>query len=224
MASARYTVLLERIEHLRKHLLPAVFSETGLYADDDEVAIKTLSFRVLTHAEIESFLEDRVIEIAKLALQEWKGRKLVSRVLLGLLAFSGQEMKKPPVCLAPPNSNKAKIWSEVISSNSRLEKSVSGFVRAVQHDNHGIRESNLLSILLPVGMESTELDPTLVADLDSFGRSRGEAAHSSTSGSRVRQSLDPKDEYRRVLELISGMRAIDHRLDELLADAGGAQV
>jgi hypothetical protein len=68
MASSRLTDVHIRIEDLRMYLLPAPFLLPGSYEDERSVHIRTVSFRVLAHAEIETYFEDRVVEIAKVAL------------------------------------------------------------------------------------------------------------------------------------------------------------
>ena len=219
MASDRYQELRSRIDKMREHLLSAVeISETGSYEDADKVAILSLSFRVLAHAEIESYLEDRVVGIAKAALASWKSSNHISRPLLYLLAFSGNHMKKPPESLEAPSDNKRKEWPSLLDPSDRLNDAVTAFVRAAQLENHGVREANLLSLLLPVGLDPSLLDPVLLTDFDSFGRRRGEAAHKSTT-THVRKELNPADEEKYVDNLLVGILPLDEALDSLLEGA-----
>lgn len=220
MLSQRFQQLSCRIAELRSHLLPAEFSEVGEYAEDaDQVTVRGLSYRVLAHAEIEAYFEDRVVEIAKEAIKAWKEARHLSRTLLYMVAFSGREMRRPPESLTSPTENKAKEWPTLLDPSQRLRDCVTCYVQAVQMENHGIREHNLLSMLLPVGVDCSDLDPVFITDLDSFGARRGEAAHTSSNLAQVRQGVNPKDEHARVEGLLKGLEPIDDILNNLLREA-----
>lgn len=217
--SLRFQQLEARVEALRGHLLPAEFSEVGHYEDSDQVTVLSLSFRVLAHAEIEAYLEDRVVEVAKGAASAWKANQALCRALLSLIAFSGRQMQLPPESLTPPSDNKVKVWPSLLDPAERIRQCVTAFIKSVQLENHGIRERNLLAMLLPVGIQHSELDPVLIADLDSFGVKRGEAAHTTSNPSVVTQALDPAGEYATVLGLIRNIEPLDAQLDGLLTEA-----
>lgn len=219
MSSQRFQQLSSRIAELQIHLLPAEFSDIGDYEHADQVTVRALSYRVLAHAEIEAYLEDRVVEIAKEAIKSWKQRGHLSRSLLYLVAFSGREMRRPPESLISPTENKAKDWPTFLDPSQRLRECATSYVQAVQMDNHGIRERNLLSMLLPVGVDFSDLDPVFIADLDSFGARRGEAAHTSSNPAQVRQGVNPKDEHVVVEMLLNGLQPIDEILNNLLNEA-----
>lgn len=215
MPSERFRQLEGRLRELRNHLLPDPFDPTGTYENEDKVATSVLAYRVLAHAEIEAYFEDRALEAAREAYKAWNERMHVSRVALCLLAFSGREMALPPATLEAPGDNKRKQWPALIDVGERLEPAVSGYFKLVREENHGIRERNLLALLLPIGLEHTALDPTFLANMDSFGQLRGAAAHTS-SRSGVRSAADPADEYNRIVSLIDGIKALDERIDALL--------
>ena len=216
MPSQRFQQLSRRIAELRIHLLPAEFSEVGIYEDADQVTVRALSYRVLAHAEIEAYFEDRVVEIAKKTIKSWNQCRHLSLPLLYLVAFSGREMQRPPESLTSPKDNKAKEWSNFLDPSKRLRECATIYIQAVQMKNHGIKERNLLSLLLPVGVDSSDLDPVFIADLDSFGTRRGEAAHTSSNPAQVRQGVDPKDEHATVEVLLDGLQPIDQILNNLL--------
>lgn len=215
MPSTRYDTLKERVEALRNHLLPLPFEATGTYADEALVRTRTLSFRVLAHAELETYIEDRVVEIAKAAWKRWEGERHVTAPLLHLVGFCGLALQAPPDTLAAPNQNQAKSWSDRIDVNERLKDIVQRYVRMVTLENHGIREPNLMAMLLPIGLRPFAIDPVFVDRLDDFGRSRGEAAHGSSIA--VQQSPDPKSEYDDVHVLLAELVKLDGRLNDLLA-------
>nr|WIE92517.1 hypothetical protein P9270_004750 [Mesorhizobium sp. WSM4875] len=210
--------LQRRVEELRRLLLPHKFDPTGSYVQAERVRAKALAFRVLAHAELESYFEDRVVEIAKVALREWKARAYVSRVTLHLLGFSGRDMALPPDTLEPPTENKAKTWSEAIDIAKRLEASVADFVYRTTKHNHGIKEKNVIQMLLPVGFPRDRMDQLLLTALEQFGDDRGLVAHSS-GATYVTQSVDPSDEYGRLQNLIRDLHPIDAELNGLLTSA-----
>lgn len=220
MASVRYQQLRGAIGDLRKALLPSRFEPTGTYARPAVVRARAASFRVLTHAELESYFEDRVIEVAKAALSSWKSRELVSSVTLHLLGFSGREMTEPPDTLEPPGDNKRKIWPDLIAIDGRLDTAVNQFVQKVTRDNHGIKEKNLMSMLLPIGFRSAKYDQLFLASLNQFGEDRGLVAHRSGTA-YVTQAVDPKSELTKVKLLMTEVASIDAELDALLVEAKG---
>jgi hypothetical protein len=65
---------------------------------------------------------------------------------------------------------------------------------------------------MPVGVNASDLDPTWIADAESFTAARGEAAHQS---GRVQQRPDASSELARVRKLATGIAPIDKRLLEL---------
>ena len=83
-------------------------------------------------------------------------------------------------------------------------------------ENHGIREKNLLRLLLPIGADFSAFDPILISELDSFGERRGTVAHSSAIF-HVTSKPDPKDELEKVNNIVSLLRDVDRELDRIRA-------
>src|SRR5690554_4327391 len=82
--STRFKEMRTRLKELRRHLLPAKFSPTGEYSDRQ--LDRARGYRLLVHAEIESYLEDVAREVATKAIQEWSNNKKPSTILLSFLA------------------------------------------------------------------------------------------------------------------------------------------
>ena len=99
----------------------------------------------------------------------------------------------------------------------RLRPVFAAYNNYVRAENYGIKEKNLLSILLPLSIEPSGLDPAFLAEIDSFGSMRGHAAHIS-SRVGVRRAVDPKEEFNRVESLLAGIAALDALLDALASD------
>lgn len=216
MASPRYQQLEEQLKILRGCLLPADFDPTGAYEDQEGVSTRALAYRVLAHAEIEAFFEDRALEPVTRAQVVWESTRHVSHVALCLVGFSGKEMAPPPATLEAPNENKRKAWPAQVDIGQRLLPIIATFHHHVRNENHGIKEKNLLALLLPIGVAFSKIDPAFLADMESFGAMRGLAAHSSGK-TTARQSVDPGAEQKRVLALMPGIAAIDSEIDALLA-------
>ena len=94
--SPRYKELQRSVRKLRRALLPGKFDPTGSYRGAERTHLRAISFRILLHAEIESFIEDRAYELFDEAWNAWTNHRVPSRVLSALLAFSGQSMPTPP--------------------------------------------------------------------------------------------------------------------------------
>lgn len=206
------------MKELRRCLLPARFSKFGIYNDTARVTVRTLSFRVIAHAEIEAYFEERALEIANAAAAAWTTHDQVSRTTLSLLGFSGNHMARPPDTLEARGDNQRKAWPDKTQIGARLKNAVDAYVRYVRVDNHGIRERQIMAMLLPIGIAPFDLDPLVVANIDNFGRIRGETAHSSTAG-QLTIGIDPEAEFKTVKEIVQQLAPIDMLLDTLQAAA-----
>lgn len=186
--------LMQSIERLRQALLPDPFDPTGSYIRPEDVHLRAAAFRVLAHAELEAFVEDLAKGLFQTAWSAWTTHNLPSRVLLGLLAFSGQNHQ------APPGSLKEQGGEFEISPI--LERSKNAWYYYF-NNNNGLKEKNILRLLLPLGVSAADIDPTLLLDLSSYGSARGEVAH--TSSLKVKSFIDPETEYRFTLRLAGGL-------------------
>ncbi|MFD0934343.1 HEPN domain-containing protein [Methylobacterium trifolii] len=200
--------------------MPAEFDATGTY-EDESVFVKALGFRVLAHAEFEEFLEERVTEIAKVAWASWKDKNHVSATAMCLIAFSGREMRPPPDTYSAPGENQRKAWPALIDVHEKLNDAVSQYIKQISVDNHGVREKNILSMLLPIGVDHKKIDGVFLTEIDDFGQQRGKAAHTS-SAKFVQQEIDPKGEFDRVQKIINLLLPLDEELTAVLATCAAA--
>jgi hypothetical protein len=79
-------------------------------------------------------------------------------------------------------------------------------------NNHGVRIKNLQRILVPAGIDLSNLDQTWLTTLDNFGEQRGAIAHNAA---RVTEAIDPKTEHQRIINLLNGLRDLDEMLEQL---------
>jgi hypothetical protein len=214
------TALQNSVGELRRCLLPREFLIPGTYDDESVIKLRSLSFRVLAHAEIEAFLEDRAIEVAKAALKAWEQKQHLSRSTICLLGFSGHQMDEPPATLIAPGQNQVKSWPERVDITFRLKSSITKYVQFAMKENHGVKEKNLMLLLMPIGFDPNELDTLFLTTMDDFGQKRGEVAHSSNLG-QVQQGVDPREEFESVLGIVNELEKLDDRFDILLLAAAG---
>jgi len=211
--SIRYKELKNAILHLRRDLLPKRFRGSGHYEREDMT--KTRAYRVLVHAEIEAYMEDRSRDTALAAVSAWKDKNQVSKTLLALIAFSGRTMEKPPDSMSPEQPSQVAQWDEKVKLTKRIDLAMNDFY-FVLNSNNGIKEENLVRLLLPIGVDCDELDTVLVADLNSYGVSRGLVAHQRFESYRTTEQLDPKEELKKVMSLVKSMASIDRVFEQLL--------
>jgi hypothetical protein len=137
-----------------------------------------------------------------------------NRVLICLLAFSGQTMDAPPNTLSPRQGSKI-VPPEKINVNEKIKIAINGF-RKIIDGNHGIKEANLLKLLLPIGIDADNLDRQWLATMNTFGEERGLIAHSSATNPRMQTSPDPQSELNRVQEILREIEKIDRQITDLL--------
>jgi len=205
--SPRYKELQHGVRKLRRALLPRAFDPTGTYRGAERVHLRAISFRILVHAEIESFIEDRAHELFDEAWRVWTNHRVPSRVLAALLAFSGHNMPTPPSKLGKQGNNHEDI-------DGVLSRAKKHWKDEVYKNNHGVKEANVLGLLLPLGIDGGDLDTTLLADLTSFGGLRGAVAHKSSVG--VTTYADPKSEYDQANQLVAALASVDTQVGDAL--------
>ncbi len=198
--STRFRKLRTRIGELRRHFLPRDFDATGAYTTRQFDHAR--AFRLLAHAEIESFLEDVAFDTVNMAFQAWVDNGIITLPLVAMVAYAEQNLGIVP-------DRKTKIEKDLVD---RLERSLSKFNGYAKAGNHGIKEKDVLKLLLPVGMSERDIDSTWLATTSSFGRARGETAHRSN---QVDRPPDPRTEFDIVIQILEGLADIDERLLKL---------
>ncbi len=199
--SLRFRELRRRIVELRDHFLPKQFDPTGSYTPRQ--SDRARAFRLLAHAEIESYLEDVVKEAANVAFEMWRTGAGISSSLVAMIAFVDENLGAVP---------ETKDLTGERELTKRIRLSRDKFNKYAFARNHGITERDVLKLLLPVGISEKDIDSTWLATIDSFGQSRGRTAHRSK---RVDQPPDPRNEYEIVSQIIDGLMVIDQELLEL---------
>ncbi len=203
MATARFRELERRLKKLRTRFLPKAFSPTGDYTD--RALDLARGYRLLVHAEIEAFLEERAQEIANATVKSFHTDRRPRQVLLNLLSFHLVQDKVSLQRLKEIHGTKKPYCDD------RLGAAQTAY-NHVLATNNGIREYNLLQILLPLGVESSKIDPGWLSTLDTFGINRGEVAHKSI---KAHQQINPQDELSTTQILLKGLKDLDDELSKL---------
>ena len=210
--SSKFKTLEKELALLRKHLLPRVFNATGSYPA--RIYTRTTAYRVLAHAEFEEYLEGRVQEVAINAITGLTYTGKINRVIACLIAFIGQKLEGPPDTIDPPSGTPLNNWNGKLALIEKVKHANNSFQNGLI-DNHGIREKNILNLVLPVGIQPHQIDRTWLIKIDNFGQLRGRVAHHSASTYRATHLPDPKTEYETVKEILAGLRTIDDYLNKV---------
>lgn len=207
--STRFKEMSARLTELRHHMLPSKFSATGVYTDRQ--LDRTRGYRVLVHAEIESYLEDVAREAVTKAIQEWTISRKPSSILVAFLAayHSGWD------------TNEERTDSDIIElarARKRMKDSIKEAIDIAQkqyiqcvRNNHGVKEKNFKQLILPLGIETDQLDGTWLTNLNNFGTKRGETAHTAKT---TTNQINPEDEYNTVKKLLRGLKDLDEKILE----------
>lgn len=201
-ASAQFRRLVARIKELKDTFLPAI-DPTGTYSRSDYDRVR--AFRLLTHAEIEAYLEDVCVSAASQVAAAWQADSTARSTLLALLAFSDGVAKVPPDVMPTGQS----------LIRSRVEGAKDQYTKYAKTENMGVKEKQLLRLMLPLGIREHEIGATLAADLNTFGTQRGDHAHQSIA---AQVPPDPGDTLVLVARIVWGLRRLDIRVQALGAE------
>jgi hypothetical protein len=185
--SKRFQQCLKRLDTLEKHFLPPQFSLSGRYSKQQDD--KTKAYLLLVHAELESYFEDRARSRVVIAQNQWQRTGACTSVLSRLLVYHQKEFE--PI------------------SAAAVTKAVNYYVDKLDK-NHGIKEANLLTIFLPLGIGHQQLDSRLVSACNQLSRKRGQFAHASI---KTHQQVDPKTERDNVRDnIVPELKKLDRKL------------
>lgn len=194
MATSDFLYLESRLEKLKKALLPRSKSPTGNYRDS--VYERTRAFKVLTCSEIEFYIEQACANIAHKSYENWDKKSIPSSPILALSVYHTGSFASTP---DQKNGNRSE-WD----FKRRVKESYSGF-RAKISDNNGVKESNILGLLLPIGITEDQISYDLLIALNNYSSARCLIAHST----RAQQKLSPDDAENEAKIIMSLLKSID---------------
>jgi hypothetical protein len=188
--SRRFRILEKRLDELHSGILPKV-NPSGSYTSRELDCVR--AYRILTHAEIEYFLEELTKDIIAKAIRHYNAAKKPNRILKALRQTFSTRIELTAATTDP--------YTEAAGQQQKSIKS-----------NHGLKEQNIRSLFLPLGLDYTLLDTTWLGVMNSFGENRGKAAHSSF---RVYTIPDPVSEHNQILQVRNGLAKLDENLVSL---------
>lgn len=192
MRSKRLVALDKRIRDLRRAFLPRQFSPIGNYSP--EALDNSSAFRLLVHAELESFIEEIALDIVNRATVNVNSGR-ICETSAAILCLYKQEMGGMPSQLSEINH--------------------SSFVQGVKltclHDlrrridkNNSIKPSSILSFFIPLGIDETKIDEQFLIDLSTLSARRGEVAHKRLGA--LLNLPDPKDDWNLVQRIVGSLK------------------
>jgi len=191
VASHRFKQLAAREAALRSQFVVAP-RLTPSYSKGELDSLR--AYRLLLHAEIESYIEDRARWAATRAIERYKKGR-VTLALVGLLAFEDREGMQLPKLI---DTNVSHLLTRCHKALNRFE--------VIVGRNHGLKEENLIKIVVALGISESDLDPLWVTEMSGFGADRGAVAHSAV---KTQQPPDPQIETNRTASLLLGLADLD---------------
>ena len=204
MQSEHFISLSENLDEIETTFLSIDNRLDGLY--DLQELTMARAYGLLAHAEIEYYFENVAREIVLKSYKKWISDKKSSHVLMSIAAFLNVKEQ------IPENVSDEKInKNEEGLIENRLKDCVKKYMSIIDH-NHGIKEMNLLKILLPIGIHLNDIDHTFLISADSFGHYRGELAHNSI---KTKSLTDPFAKKKEVDNLLTEIRKLDDKMSSL---------
>lgn len=157
----KYRQLTVRINKIKEHFdfQPGINGLTPLQND------KIRGMLLLCHAEFESYIESLALLLINDAKEKWDKTHRANYNLASLLVCSSIDKKE--------------------TIETKVNKMIVDYRKQTIDNNHGIREHNIKDIFEPLGYCLSNFDSAFIATLDSFGRDRGEVAHSTAKTSTM---------------------------------------
>lgn len=184
--SARYYVLKKQLQSLENVFLD--FPDGDSPSQNNQNKLR--AFQVLSHAELEDYLEFIAQECFDYATDIFKNKAKVHPILLNIVLFSGVSF----------SGNKS--MSHVKEMVGRV---IANFQSTI-NSNNGVREDNILKLFIPLGILPDGFDSTWLATIDSFGQKRGNIAHKSSS---ITKALYKPDVLGNIRIILQGVKSLD---------------
>ena len=197
--TTHYVHLIRRNETLQKAFLPSKRSPTGNYHNQTYERVR--GYILLVHAEIEYYFEEITERIMKDTQAKWEFNHEATKTAVALMAYCTKDFHNTATSTNDQNKTE--------DLDYRFKKACSIHYEYVRAKNHGIKESNVLALLLPIGVFIDDLDNDLLIALNSFGTDRGLIAHST---GRARQQISPEDAETKVADLLRLLDTFDEKM------------
>jgi hypothetical protein len=192
--SDRCVAALDQIDELRRRLIRT--NPTGSYTALEY--IKARAFVVLSHGAIEDYLEGICIEVVDAAIASFQADSKPRTALMALLHYGGHG--------DPGIVSTGGPW-EIREALKRSRKQL----LAWRDSNNGVKQADVLRLLLPVGLKESDMGATWLQTMSELGELRGAVAHHG-HGPTARNPLDVKDALVKVQVVLPTLCRVDARL------------
>jgi len=132
--------------------------------------IRVQSFVLMTHAAIEQYLEELGEAAALKARKRYKEKGHISKTLLALITSNSIKRNIEGISYVE-NLSDISVGIEESSKNA-----CTAYVMLCKKNN-GIKSKDQKALLLPVGVDPSQVDPVVFNGLNTLGTHRGDIAH-----------------------------------------------
>ena len=190
-----YREMLINLRDIQK-ILPKS-NALGTYTRVDEV--NTKAYYILTHAEIEYFIERCLLEKINSIVTAYKANNIPHICLMSLIfAFLKEDEQIKSL------RRSGFILDLLDHMNSKYHSIVNA--------NNGIKEENLEKLFSPLGIDiQIFLGPILIAEFNSLGSKRGDFAHNAL---HIKNAEDPSIAYNRTLYIQRELGKLQEKISQ----------
>jgi len=201
-ASPEFQRLAEAINLLKMELLPQNLEDDDFAVNHLQQSAEELSrlstqakaFTALSHAE------SMAIIVENHAINIWRTQQRVTIPLLNLMIFFPKRKNDDAIKFNREIQEVQRIQLETYVNDQIQE--INNLFRKKVKDNHGIREANLYSLLIPLGLNIDVFDRPWIQEIDFLADERGEIVHKSRYS--ISQPVNPKDKFEQVYKILYG--------------------
>lgn len=201
-ASPEFQRLAEAINLLKMELLPQNLEDDDFAVNHLQQSAEELSrlstqakaFTALSHAE------SMAIIVENHAINIWRKQQRVTIPLLNLMIFFPKRKNDDAIKFNREIQEVQRIQLETYVNDQIQE--INNLFRKKVKDNHGIREANLYSLLIPLGLNIDVFDRPWIQEIDFLADERGEIVHKSRYS--ISQPVNPKDKFEQVYKILYG--------------------
>lgn len=204
MASKLYDEMQARCQVLiDRYLQPHINAEDAAKIVGGDIPLPDYNdisaFRLLAHAELEGFLEDKATEAVN-NVQKNFDTDIFFDSQAASLVFLHLWKKQTSIPWAK-DSDEIKAGRSLIKSATQ---DALGFARKFIKENNGIKENSFHTLAALTGRFPDTVDPLLTTELNQYGRKRGDVAHKSWSVAKVvfDSAEVERNSFLKILELI----------------------
>ncbi|HCR1248452.1 TPA: hypothetical protein ONA42_004810 [Pseudomonas aeruginosa] len=182
-----------------KYLDPIINEENNALSNSTELPDPDFdsiaAFRLLIHAELEGYFEDKATHVIEELNAQFKSDKFINSKISSLIMLYLWRTQSTPTWSGSEN---------LPSDFKRLAEEALGFGRKFIKSNNGIKENSIHTLSAIIGLYQHEIDEILIEELNEFGKKRGAVAHKSWiyNTRTFRSAEDEKNTVKNIIKLI----------------------